>query len=75
MNLSAEKKLMVLENRLVVAKGKQEGVGWLGSLGLIDTNDCFWNGLTMRSCRVALRTMSRYLAIEHDNGRTKYVYR
>ena len=27
---------MDLENRLVVAKGEGEGVGWAGSLGLID---------------------------------------
>jgi len=27
-NLSTEKKLMDLENRLVVAKGEGEGVGW-----------------------------------------------
>ena len=32
-NLSTEKKVMDLENRLVVAKGKGEGVGWIGSLG------------------------------------------
>ena len=38
MNLSTEKKLMDLENRLVVAKGEAEGVGWTGSLGLIDAN-------------------------------------
>ena len=44
MNLSAEKKLMDLENRLVVAKGEGKGVGWTGSLGLIDANDCLWNG-------------------------------
>ena len=37
-NLSTEKKLMDLENRLVVAKGKGEGVGWTGSLGLISAN-------------------------------------
>ena len=36
MNLSTEKKLMDLENRLVVAKG--EGVGWTGSLGLKDAD-------------------------------------
>jgi len=41
-NLSTEKKLMGLENRLVVAKG--EGVGWTGHLGLIDANYCIWNG-------------------------------
>ena len=32
MNLSTKKKLMDLENRLVVAKGEEEGVGWTGNL-------------------------------------------
>ena len=32
-----------------------------GSLGLTDANNCFWNGLTIRSWYVALRTLSRYL--------------
>ena len=46
MNLSTEKKLMDLENRLVVAKGEreEEGVGWMGSLGLVDANCCIWSG-------------------------------
>ena len=44
MNLSTEKKIMDLENRLVVAKGDGEGVEWIGSLGLIDANYCLWNG-------------------------------
>ena len=35
MNLSTEKKIMDLENRLVVAKWDEERVGWIGSLGLI----------------------------------------
>ena len=34
MNLSTKKKLMGLENRLVVAKGEGKGVGWTGILGL-----------------------------------------
>ena len=59
MNLSTEKKIMDMENRLVVAKG--EGVEWTGNLGLIDANYCLWNGLAMRSCYVALGTMSSYL--------------
>ena len=58
MNLSTEKKTMDLENRLVVAKGEGEGVGWMESLGLIDANYCLWNGLAMRSCCVALGTLS-----------------
>ena len=43
MNLSTEKKLMDLENRLVVPKGAGEGVGRSGNLGFIDANDCLWN--------------------------------
>ena len=44
MTLSAEKKLMDLENRLVVAKGAGEGVGWTGSWKLIDANYGIWSG-------------------------------
>ena len=44
MNLSIEKKLMDLWNRFVIAKGEGEGVGWTGNLGLIDVNNCLWNG-------------------------------
>ena len=44
MNLSTEKKIMDLENRLVVAKGEGEGVGWTGNLGLIDAYYCLWTG-------------------------------
>ena len=57
MNLSTEKKIMDLENRFVV-----------GSLGLMHANYCFWNGLTMRSCCVALRNMSRYLQCSMTMG-------
>ena len=40
-NLSTEKKnLMNMEDRLVVAKAEGEGVGWAGSLGLVDANYC-----------------------------------
>ena len=38
--LSTEKKIMDLEKRLVVAKGEREGVGWMGSLELIDVDCC-----------------------------------
>ena len=44
MDLSTEKKLMDMENRLVVAKGEGEGVGRIGNLGLIDANCCLWKG-------------------------------
>ena len=43
MKLSTEKKIVDMENRLVVAKGEGEEVGWIGNLGLIDTNYCLWN--------------------------------
>ena len=54
---------MDLENRLVVAEG--EGVGWIGSLGVIDADYCRWNGLAMGSCCVALGTLSSQLWMEH----------
>ena len=38
MNLSTQKKLMDMENILVIAKGEGKGVGWTGSLGLVDAN-------------------------------------
>ena len=58
MNLFTEKKIIDLENRLVVAKGEREGVGWIGRLGFIDADYCLWNGLAMRSCCVTLGIMS-----------------
>ena len=44
MNLSTEEKLMGLENRLAVAEGEEQGVGWMGNLGLMDANYCLGNG-------------------------------
>ena len=39
MNLSTEKKILDVENRLVVAKREGEGEGGTGNLGLIDANN------------------------------------
>ena len=61
MKFSTEKKIMDMENRLVVAKGKGEGMEWIGNLGLIDANYCLWNGFTMRFCCIALGTISSHL--------------
>ena len=36
--LQKRNKLTDLENGLVVAEGVGEGVGWTGSLGLVDSN-------------------------------------
>ena len=55
MKLFTEKKIMDLEKGLVVAEGEEEGVGWIGSLGLIGANYCFWNGLAMRSFLLFLK--------------------
>ena len=59
MNISTEKKLIDLENRLAVAKGKRDRM--VGSRGLIDADYCLWNGEAMRSCCIALGTMSNHL--------------
>ncbi len=63
MNLSTEKKIMDLQNRLVVAKeeGEQDRVGWMGCLGLTDADYCLRNGLAMISRCVALGAMSVHL--------------
>ena len=44
MNLSTEKKIMDMENRLVVAKKEGMGMGGTGIWGLIDANCSLWNG-------------------------------
>ena len=67
MKLSTEKKVMDLENRLVVAKGEGEGEGegegvrQIGNLGLEDADYCHCYGLAMTSCCAALGTMSSHL--------------
>ena len=38
MNLQNKKRLTDLENKLMVAGGKDKGKGWLGSLGWTCTN-------------------------------------
>ena len=60
-NLSTEKEIMDLKNRLVAAKGEGEGVGGIGSLGWTDEDYCLWNGLAMRSWYVSLGTMPSHL--------------
>ena len=54
MNFSTGKKqtnkLMDMENRFVVAKREEEGVGWVESLGFRDADDDTENGSAMRSC-------------------------
>jgi len=58
---------MDLENRLVVAKGEGEGVGWIGNLGLIDVN----LHLEWISNEILLYGTGNYirsLEMEHDGG-------
>ena len=38
-----EQKLMDTENRLMVADGEREAVGWTGSLGLVGVNYYIWS--------------------------------
>ena len=40
-----------------VCWGEGEGVGWTGSLGLVDENFSIWSGWAMRSCHVAQGTI------------------
>ena len=41
MDLSTQQKQTHTEDRLVVAKGEEEGVGWTGSLGFVDATIAF----------------------------------
>ena len=45
MNLSTEKKHTHGHGgQSCGAKGEGEGMGWTGSLGLVDANHCIWSG-------------------------------
>ena len=45
MNLSTEKKqIHGLGEQACGCGGGGEGVGWTGSLGLVDANHCIWSG-------------------------------
>ena len=46
---------------LWLPRGRGEEVGWVASSGLTDGNYRLWNGLAMRSCCIALGTMSDHL--------------
>ena len=77
MNIFTEKKYLDLENRLVLAKGEGKGVGWTGSLRLIDTKYFIWPGLAMRSCCIAQGTISSHLrwSMMEDNVKKRmYIY-
>ena len=50
-----------IKNRLMVAKGEGKGVGWTGSLGLVDANYCIQNRQAMRSYCTAQGRISNLL--------------
>ena len=71
--LSTEKKIMDLENRLVVAMGEGEGVGWMGSMVLIDAIlPLEWISNEILLCSIKNYVYS--LMMEHANVRKKNVY-
>ena len=53
-----QKQIVDMESRLVVTRGWEEGVGWMRSLGLVDTNCNIWNGWAMGSYSTAQGTVS-----------------
>ena len=74
MNLSTEKKIMDLENRLVVARGEGGGSGMNGELGV---NRCRLLPLEWISNEILLCSTANYvwsLMMEHDNMRKKNIY-
>ena len=61
MNLSTEKKIIDLENRLVVAWREGEGSGMYWELGVNGCKLLLLEWISNEICCVAQRTMSRYL--------------
>ena len=59
MNLSTEKKLTDLENRLAVAKGLGSVMDW--ECGINRCKYCIWSGQAMRPCYTAQGTISSHL--------------
>ena len=58
MNLSTEKKILDLQNRLVVAKEEGEGVRWIGELGV---NGCRLLPLEWISNEILLCNIGKYV--------------
>ena len=50
-----------MEDRLAVAKGAGQAVGWMGNSRFTDADSCLWNGSAMRACCTALGTISSHL--------------
>ena len=62
MNLSIEKKQTHrLGEQTCGCQGGGGGSGMDWEVGLMDAKYCLWNGLAMRSCCVALGTISSHL--------------
>ena len=46
-----------MQDRLMFVRGEREGVGCVGSLGLVDENACIWSGEAIRFCSLAQVTI------------------
>ena len=60
----------------MVAKEEGEGVGWVGSLGLVEANYSIKTGTAMRSCCTAQGTLSNLLGwnmVEDSMRKRMYV--
>ena len=76
MNVSTEKKIIDLENRLVAAKGEREGEGGSGRHWELGVNGCKLLLLEWIYNEILLCSIENYeiLTLQHNNGRKKYVY-
>ena len=61
-----QKQITELESRLVVARGRWEGVEWTGNLELMEPNYNIWNRWAMRSYCTAQGTVCDWVTLLYN---------
>lgn len=68
MILSQNKQITDMESRLVVARRREEGVGWMGSLGLVDANCNICNDWAMGAYSSSQGTSCDWVILLHKRN-------
>ena len=63
-----QRQVTAMESRLVVAGEGGEGVGWTGSLGLVDANGWIWNEWALGSYCVVQGTVYDWVTLLYNRN-------